>query len=75
LVQEKERIHDPEKLSFIFEGRALAHLREIAEREGMELDEAIESALGLKKWALDLKHDGGRVIVRREKEEDKELVL
>ena len=50
-------------------------MREIAEREGKELDEVIESALGLKKWALDVKEDGGQVIVRRKRAEDKELVL
>jgi hypothetical protein len=75
MLEEKNRTHDPEKLSFIFEGKALEDLREIAGREGKELDEVIESALGLKKWALDVKEDGGQVIVRRKKTEDMELVL
>ena len=75
MLEERNRTRDPEKLSFIFEGKALEDLREIAEREGKELDEVIESALGLKKWALDVKEDGGQVIVRRKRAEDKELVL
>jgi len=75
VLEERNRTRDPEKLSFIFEGKALEDLREIAEREGKELDEVIESALGLKKWALDVKEDGGQVIVRRKRAEDKELVL
>lgn len=62
-------------MSFTFTGKALEDLQEIAEREGKELDEVIESALGLKKWALDVKEDGGQVIVRRKRAEDKELVL
>jgi hypothetical protein len=75
MLDEKERTRDPEKMSFVFEGKALTDLRAIAEREGKELDEVIESALGLKKWALDVKEDGGHIIVRRKKEEDRELVL
>lgn len=75
MLTEEEQVRDPEKLSFVFEGKALAELREIADREGLELDEVIESAIGLKKWTLDLKEDGGRVIVRRKRKEDRELVL
>ena len=75
MIQGKDQVRDPEKMSFVFEGKALEQLREIAEREGVELDEVIESALGLKKWTLDLKEDGGHVIVRRNRKEDRELVL
>jgi hypothetical protein len=75
MLEEGQRTRDPEKLSFVFEGKALADLKAIAEHEGMELDEVIESALGLKKWALEVKEDGGTIIVRRKKEEDRELVL
>ena len=66
---------DEKAMSFTFTGKALEDLQEIAGREGKELDEVIESALGLKKWALDVKENGGQVIVRRKKAEDRELVL
>lgn len=75
MIRSEEQIHNPGKMSFVFEGKALEQLREIAEHEGLELDEVIESALGLKKWTLDLKEDGGHVIVRRNRREDSELVL
>jgi hypothetical protein len=75
MAEATEQIRNSEKLSFTFTGKALEDLREIAEREDKSLDEVIESALGLKKWALEVKDDGGTIIVRRAKADDRELVL
>jgi hypothetical protein len=75
MVQERERIHGPEKLSLTFSGKALDILTEIAESEGLSLDEVIESALGLKQWALEVKEKGDEVVVRHGNKDKYKLVV
>lgn len=75
MIGEEERIRDPEKLELTFSGKALEALYEIAEQEGKSLDEVIESALGLKQWALEVKENGDKVIVRHGKKDKYELAV
>ena len=75
MLRDRERVRDPEKLELTFTGRALDALYEIAERENKDLDEVIESALGLKQWALEVKESGDRVVVRHGKEDKYELAV
>jgi hypothetical protein len=74
-VRGEREVDRAERVSFVFEGKALEDVREIAEREGIDLDEAIEKAIGLRRYVLEVKHDGGRVIVRRKRSADRELVF
>jgi hypothetical protein len=65
----------PEKLELTFTGEGLRALLDIAEREEMPLDEVVESALGLKQWALDVKDKGDEVIVRHDGTDKYRLVI
>lgn len=75
MLEERERTRDPEKLSLTFSGKALDILTEIAESEGLSLDEVIESALGLKQWALEVKEKGDEVVVRHGNKDKYKLVV
>lgn len=78
MIKDGERIGDPEKVDFVFTGKALEALQEIAEREGKsldELDEVIESAIGLKQWTHEVKANGERIIVRRGNKDKYELTV
>jgi len=58
-----------------FSGKALDTLNRIAERENLPFDEVIESALGLKQWALEVKDSGDEVIVRHGNKDKYKLVV
>jgi hypothetical protein len=75
MVEVKEQASDSEKLSLTFRGKALRTLTEIAERENLPLDEVIESALGLKQWALEVKDNGDEVVVRHGNKDKYKLVV
>lgn len=74
-MKEGKGVEREDKTSLVFEGEALEALREIARREHKRLDEVIEDALSLKKWSLRVKDEGGRVIVRKGKRDEYELVI
>ncbi|CAN5121534.1 hypothetical protein BH18ACT10_BH18ACT10_07650 [soil metagenome] len=68
MLKDRKQAHDPknpEKMSFVFEGKALADLQKIARHENKTLDEVLEDALGLKQWAVSVKDKGEHVVVRK----------
>lgn len=75
MLKDEQRVRDPEKRSLVFEGEALEALEEIARREGKRLDEVVEEALSLKRWVSQVKEDGARIIVRRGRKDEYELVI
>jgi hypothetical protein len=75
MLKDRDRIRDPEELSLTFTGKALDALLEIAEHENKSLDEVIESALGLKQWALEVKENGDEVVVRHGNKDRYQLAL
>ena len=75
MLDEREQTRDPETRTLTFTGKALEALYEIAERENKSLDEVIEDALGLMRWALEQKDNGERVIVRKGRKDRYELVI
>ncbi len=73
-----ERIHDPEKTErteLVFKGEALEALVEIARRENKRLDQVVEDALSLKKWTLEVKDDGDKIVVRSGNKDKYQLAL
>lgn len=75
MLKEETGTRTPEKVEVTFSGKGLRALLEIAERENKSLDEVVESALGLKQWALGVKDDGDEVIVRHGDKDKYKLVL
>jgi hypothetical protein len=75
MLKDRELTHNRETRTLTFTGQALEALLEIAERENKSLDEVIEDALGLKRWALDRKDNGEKVIVRKGRKDRYELVI
>jgi hypothetical protein len=75
MLKDKEWARDPETRTLTFTGEALEALYEIAERENKSLDEVIEDALGLKRWALERKDNGEKIIVRKGRRDRYELVI
>jgi len=75
MLREEKESRTPQKLELTFTGEGLRALLDIAEREEMPLDEVVESALGLKQWALDVKDKGDEVIVRHDGTDKYRLVI
>lgn len=75
MIQDRERVRDPEKLELTVRGKALDILNEIAEQEDKTVDEVLRESLGLKQWALEVKENGDTVIVRHGKKDKYELAI
>lgn len=75
MQEEKERTRDPERISLTFSGEALDTLKKIAEHEDKSFDEVVASALGLKQWALEVKDNKDRVVVRHGDKDKYELTV